>query len=105
MITGQVRTALSCQLRSRSGVGAHEPLDLDEIMPKHHGRAWHGQRLGPTQCLSVNMPTMCIIYAATVGLISPDQDLCIAQGHNVHCNPEPSHLCGSASQQGLPNQV
>ena len=44
-------------------------------------------------------------FHSTVGLISPDQDLCIAQGHNVHCNPEPSHLCDSASQQGLPNQV
>ena len=41
----------------------------------------------------------------TVGLISPDQDLCIAHGHSVDCNPQPSHLCESASQQGLPNQV
>ena len=41
----------------------------------------------------------------TVGLISPEQDVCIAQGHNVRCIPEPSHLCDSASQQGLPNQV
>ena len=29
----------------------------------------------------------------TVGLISPDQDLCIAQGYNVDCNPQPSHVC------------
>ena len=42
---------------------------------------------------------------ATVGLISPDQNLCIAHGQSVDCNPQSSHLCESASQQGLPNQV
>ena len=40
----------------------------------------------------------------TVGLISPDQDLCIAQGHRVDYNLQPSHPYESASQPGLPNQ-
>ena len=43
--------------------------------------------------------------SSTVGLISPDQDVCIPQGHEVHCILEASHLCDSASQQGLPNEV
>ena len=33
------------------------------------------------------------MHRITVGLISPDQDLCIAQGYNVDCNPQPSHVC------------
>ena len=34
-----------------------------------------------------------------------DQDVSIAQDHKVDCNVEPSHLCESASQPGLPNQL
>ena len=40
-----------------------------------------------------------------MGLASPEQNLCTAQGHNVDCYTKPSHVCDSGTQQGFPNQV
>ena len=46
-------------------------------------------------------PLLFIHILSTVGLISPDQDPCIAQGYNVDCSPQASYVCESVSPSGF----